>query len=213
MSLIFTWYFIWKKWVSPDKIPSENEWHDLFSTAAKCFWRTCFQSRICPSINDGIFQIKYPVKMSDSIVSDKISSENERQNGRGDNFSPSSLSSESNLSGATWLKLAHRGWWKVWGWYLFLCWLPSLCHSVHSCIFSTSPHLFQSLPLPLLHPSHHPLLFLRPLLTSQTLLNIVFFLTFRCSLTSSPSSAPSLQPFSHKLDPNPQSRYHALRPY
>ena len=68
--------------------------------------------------------------MSDSIFSDKTPGENERQNGRGDNFSPSSLSSESNLSGATFLNDTHRGWGKTWGSYL--------CAGF------------------LLHPSHHP---------------------------------------------------------
>ena len=79
--------------------------------------------------------------MSDMIFSDEITSENEWQNGWGDHFSPSSVSSESNLSGATILNLAYIRWGKAWGSYSF----------VHSSSFNISSILplifFRLLPI------------------------------------------------------------------
>ena len=154
----------------------------MFSTAAKCPWRTCFLSRIGPSISDGIFQIKYPVKMRDKM--DEVTTSHPLL---------SHLKAISVEPPSSSLLTADGGRLEV---HTYSCLAPfSVSFSfhifVHSCIISVPS-------LPLLHP---------PLLT------IVFFKTFRCSLTSSPFSAPSLQPFSHKLDPNPPYRYHALRPY
>ena len=174
----------------------------MFSTAAKCSWRTCFLSRIRPSISDGIFQIKYPVKMRDKM--DEVTTSHPLL---------SYLKAISVEPPDSSLLTADGGRFEV---DTYSCAGSILCitlfpHVCAFCIFSTPHHPFQSLPC---HScTLLPLLFLRPLLTSQTLLNIVFFLTFRCSLTSFPFSALSLQPFSHKLDPNPPYRYHALRPY